>query len=590
MGTVRRFLFHSPPSAPGNTMISTPIARRKFIQASALAVGSALVGWPQDQSSAGNASVCPKSEAPARMLYAFRVESITSRAWDIELTLSCLQGIVNRSQPSLYLVHDQYDELWLDWLLKRGDIDDVRWLDVGEVFGRFLPAVRQMFVTDPAVPASVNVATMLAAVRGGLVATPSLAEQFNLPFGYSPDSSRMGLDLRTFRWKKNVEAYRWVYGEIGNELSHQAVAVLDPQETALRDYLVEFKIPIFWISGYHEGETGPAISPVEEKNFAREILMKLPPNIPCLGWPSGGYKQRGIGEGPGIQLLSQCAKFNVCTAYDGYSPTAGNLSVHSGTSAALHQRPAPQVSLSRDKVYYSFIRSDGDGWNFQRQYYRKLFDDPKHGAVPIGWQIGPTAIDGQPDILDYYYKNARPGDYIVNALSGVGYIHEDDYATNYSPEQRDKIWREYIELSERYLARLDTQVLVTYSEMRPETMNLFAHMKGIRGIFANYSRSHETTLANLVTEVNGIPVFRADNNSPGAFTFTPYARQSAVGFMVDEIRRWTPPSRPAFLYVFLANWLTEMGMAQSIAQELGSNYISVRPDQLIDLYRRSSGK
>jgi hypothetical protein len=571
-------------------MINTPIDRRKFIQASALAMGGALVAWPEEKSGDGNVPVCPKSAPPDRTLYAFRVDSITSRAWDIELTLSCLQGIVNRSKPSFYLIHDQYDELWLEWLRKRGDIDEVRWVDVGEAFGRFLPAVRQMYVTDPAVPASVNVATMLAAVRGGLVTTPSVADQFNLPSGYSPDSSRMGLDLRTFRWKKDVEAYRWVYKEIGNQLSRQAVAVLDPQETALRDYLVEFKIPIIWISGYHEEETGPAISPVEEKDFAREILMKWPPNIPCLGWPSGGYKQRGIGEGPGIQLLSQCAKFNACTAYDGYSPTVGNLSVHSGTSATLRQRVAPEVALNRDKVYYAFIRSDGDGWNFQRQYYRKLFDDPKHGVVPIGWQIGPTAIDGQPDILDYYYKNARAGDYIVNALSGVGYIHEDDYATNYPPEQRDKIWHEYIELSERYLARLDTQVLVTYSEMRPETMDLFAHMKGIRGIFANYSRSHETTLANLTTEVGGIPVFRADNNSPGAFTFTPYARQSAVSFMVDEIRRWTPPRRPAFLYVFLANWLTEMGMAKTIAEELGSNYIPVRPDQLVTLYGRSAGK
>jgi GxGYxYP putative glycoside hydrolase C-terminal domain/GxGYxYP third domain/GxGYxYP_N 1st domain/GxGYxYP_N second domain len=570
-------------------MMTAPINRRTFIQASAFAVGGALVAWPEEKSVAGSPPVCPKSAPPARKLYAFRLDSITSREWDIALTLSCLQGIVNRSRPSLYLIHDHYDELWLEWLRKRGDIDGVQWLGVAEVFERFLPAVSQMYITDPAVSATVNVATMLAAVRGGLVTTAGIADQFNLPSGYSPDSSRMGLDLRTLGWKKDVEAYRWAYQEIGNQLSRQAMAVLDPQETALRDYLVEFKIPIFWISGHHEEETGPSISPAEEKDFAREILMKWPANIPCLGWPSGGYKQRGIGEGPGIQLLSQCAKFNACTAYDGYSPTVGNLSVHSGTRATLHRQPAPEVALSGDKVYYAFIRSDGDGWNFQRQYYRKLFDDPKHGEVPIGWQIGPTATDGQPDILDYYYKNARPGDYIVNALSGVGYIHEDDYATNYPAEQRDKIWREYIALSERYLARLDTVILVTYSEMRPKTMDLFARMKGIRGIFANYARSHETTLKNLVTEVDGIPVFRADNGSPGPFTYTTYAQESAVSFMVDEVRRWTPPSRPAFLYVFLANWLTEMGMAASIAHELGSNYVPVRPDQLVSLYRQSKG-
>lgn len=317
-------------------------------------------------------------------------------------------------------------------------------------------------------------------------------------------------------------------------------------------------------------------------------MMRWPPNIPCLGWPSSGYKQGGIGEGPGVQLASQCAKFTVCTAYDGFSPTVGNLSVHSGTTATLKQSTQHTV-LHPDKVYYAFIRSDGDGWNFQRQYYRKLFDDPKHGTVPIGWQIGPTAIDGQPDILDYYYKHARPGDYFVNALSGVGYIHEDDYAANYPSELREKIWREYIELSEKYLARVDSKVLAVYSEMEPKRMDMFAGMRGVKGIFANYSRSHETTLANQTSTVDGIPWFRAVNDSPGSFTFTPWARQSAADFMVDDIRRWTPQARPAFLYVFLANWLTEMGMAQTIAQQLGSNYVPVRADELVSLYGEYTG-
>ena len=228
------------------------------------------------------------------------MEDITTRAWDLELTLSCLQGIVNRSQPRLYLIHDRYDELWLEWLQERGDVKNVRWIGIGELFERFLPEVDRMFVTDPAVPASVNVATMLAAVRGGLVATPDLAEQFNLPIGRSPDSSEMGMDLHAFGWKKDLDAYRWAYREIGDQLSQQAVAIFDPHEIALRDYLVEFKIPILWISGRDNAEKSPAASPTEDKEFARQIMMRWPPNIPCLGWPSSGYKQGGIGEGPGV--------------------------------------------------------------------------------------------------------------------------------------------------------------------------------------------------------------------------------------------------------------------------------------------------
>src|SRR5208337_1251566 len=368
-------------------------------------------------------------------------------------------------------------------------------------------------------------------------------------------------------------------------LSRRAVCILDPHEVALRDYLVEFKIPILWVSGPEDVKSNPKASPEEEVQLAREILMKWPPNIPCLGWPGSGNKEGGIGEDAGIDLTSECAKFNPCTAFDAYSPTVGNLSVHSGTTATLRQT-APPVKLEPDKVYLAFIRSDGDGWNFQRHYYRKLFDDPQHGTVPVGWQLGSTAIDAQPDILDYYYKHARPGDCFVNALTGIGYIHETRYAQNYPGAQRAQIWKEYLRLSGLYLARLDATVMCTYQEMPSELLELIAGTPGVHGIYSNYGRTDRTTLANLATEVAGIPVFRAVNRPPYVLTYTPTARREAEQFTIKEITGWTPPHRPAFLYVFLANWLTNMEMLESIVRGLGKEYVPVRPDQMALLYRQ----
>lgn len=559
------------------------------MQASAAALGGLLLPrGAESMENEDNLHLCPKSRPPARTLFAFRSADLTSFAWDMRLTLSCLQGIVNRSQPRLYLIHDRYDELWLDWLRERGDVDRVVWLEVGEVFERFLPLVSRMFLTDPAVPASVNVATMLAAVFDGLVATPNTSPQFKLPAGTDPQSPEKGLDLRTFAWKKDVDAYRWAFQQLDASLSRQAIAILAPQEVALRDYLVEFKIPILWIAAPRDVEKNPRASSEEEVQFAREAMMKWPPNIPCLGWPNSGDKEAGIGEDLGIRLTSECAKFTPCTAFDAYSPTVGNLSVHSGTTAKLRQS-IPPVALERDKVYFAFIRSDGDGWNFQRHYYRKLFDDPKHGAVPIGWQLGSTAFDGQPDILDYYYKHARPGDCFVNALTGVGYIHEASYAEGYPPEQREAIWKEYLRLSAIYRARIDASVISTYQEMTPERLASIAAMPGIKGVFSNYGRTNKTTLDNLATEINGVPVFRAVNQPPYVLTFTPSSRREAEKFMLNEITTWTPPERPAFLFVFLANWLTNMEMAENIVKGLGPQYVAVRPDQLAALFKQSRG-
>ena len=44
-----------------------------------------------------------------------------------------------------------------------------------------------------------------------------------------------------------------------------------PQEIALRDYCVEFRIPILWISGPQSVAKQPQAAPEEEKEFARKF-------------------------------------------------------------------------------------------------------------------------------------------------------------------------------------------------------------------------------------------------------------------------------------------------------------------------------
>ena len=560
------------------------MTRRTFLAAA----GS--VGWmPAVRANDPEAGpvLCPKSPPPSRTLAAFRSADLTSWSWDLRLALTCLQGLVNRAAPRLYLIHDRYDELWLDWLRERGDVDRVEWLEIGQVFERFLPAATQMFITDPAVPASINVATMLAAVHDGIAVTPAIADQFQLPFGGTPDSARTGMDLRQFNWKNDIDAYRWAFASLDAQLSRSAVAILAPEEIALRDYLVEFRIPILWISGPQDAPRNAKAASSQEFDFAREVLMRWPPNIPCLGWPTSGDKTGGIGETPGVRLASACAKYTNCSAFDAYSPAVGNLSVHSGTRATLRQQ-RPAARLDRSKVYLAFVRSDGDGWNFHRHYYRKLFDDPRHGRVAMGWQVSPTAGDAMPDILDYYYRHARPGDCFVNALTGLGYIHEDNYAENFAGERQAAIWSDYVRMSGLYRKRIDATVLNTYSEMRPERLESLA-LTGCSAIFANYGRSHTTTDENTITVAGGVPVFRAVNRSPGPFTFTPAARRDAEAFMISEIRRRTPARRPAFLNVFLANWLTSLDMIDNIVQALGPEYAVVRADQMAGLWHDAQG-
>jgi len=560
--------------------------RREFLIGSAgLLLVAGTLGAPAAGKSGFQAAM--KSKPIAKRLYVFSLKELTAGQQDLELTITCLQGLVNRRRPELYLIQDEYDEQWLEWLRERGDVKEVRRLTIQQVWDKFFPVAKCMFVTDPAIPASVNVATMLAGVYDGLVATPAVSERFRLSKGGSSKSCARGRDLRIMNWKKDVEAYRWALAEMGDNLSRKAVAYADPTKHPNRDYFVEFKVPVVWICHEKAGRKFLYSSFEEEKAFVKELFLKWPANIPCMGWPGDDMNEgadNGIGEWPGVKLASQCGKFEICTGHDAGAVAAGNMSVHSGTTGTFHQT-IPPITLQRDKIYYSFVRSDGDGMNFLRYWYRRLFNGPSHGRVPMGWQIGTAATDLMPDILDYYYKHASPNECFVNALTGVGYIWEDNFAEYLPADQQQQVWDDYVRFSAEYRARLDATVMSTIFEMAPDKLARFAAIPGMEGIFANYGRMKETTLDSEVLLSAGTPVFRAINSGPPGDVATPEGCRTVADFMIKEIREWTPKTRPAFLHVFLGNWLKSLDVLERVVQGLGSDYVCVRPDQLPRLYR-----
>jgi len=504
--------------------------------------------------------ICHKSNPPAKTMYAFRLADLESHPWETQLMLTCLQGLVNRDKPCLFLVQDKYDDLWLEWLQERGDVEHIYWLSVNEILERFLTRAEGIVIIDHSLPATFNVATMLAGVRNLLVVSPSLIRKYELRSVFGEKI----IDLKSFRWKRDADAYRWFYREYWNMLSHRMLAWLDPYDIPLRDYIAEFKIPLLWVSSRCEDD---------ELALAEEILMKLPPNIPCLGWPQADCSpDSGLGEHRGVTLVNEYAKFQVCSGFERYSRAVSNLSVHSGTTAEFHNKSLPIPPLEK-KVYMSFIRTDGDGANFYRECYRNLWDDPQHGRFPMGWQLGPTMYDLMPDILDYYYKHSTANDFFVNALTGIGYIHEENYAYMYPPEQRKQIWQEYLRLSQKYREKMKLSILTTYHEMSRDKMEDLIKI-GFEGVFANYHRSFITSLHNQIEEINGVPIFRACNMG------------DSVHSLVNEIRTWTPKTRPAFIYVSLTNWVTRMEYVESVIKLLGPEYVAVTPEQLVKLYKK----
>jgi len=302
-------------------------------------------------------------------------------------------------------------------------------------------------------------------------------------------------------------------------------------------------------------------------------------------WDHGLGGEEGCGEnGPysGLDLASQYGKFQLCSAFDGFARGVGNVSVHSGTSAVFRQKPAPPPPPLADKVYYTYTRTDGDGPNFWRQVYRDLWDQPAHGTVPVGWQLGPTASDLIPDIIDYFFRHASPNDVFINALTGVGYIHEGCYLEKLPKAEQEAAWKQYMELSRRYFKRMDLSLLTTFEAfdlMPPETLARFTELPGLKAIYRNYHRFKDTTVENATSEVNGVPVFRTILG--GGFSLrSPEEIQRAAADIARQIRQFARAKRPAFLHLSLTNWFLDMRVLVEVEKALGPEYVAVRADHL----------
>src|SRR5580658_8017649 len=104
------------------------LSRRQFAKAASLAA-LATYAAPRSAFAHGedrlSSGFVMKSKPLARKLVVFRLDDLPFDVRELRLTLHCLQGLVNRVEPRLYLIQDRYDELWLNWLHERGDIQEV---------------------------------------------------------------------------------------------------------------------------------------------------------------------------------------------------------------------------------------------------------------------------------------------------------------------------------------------------------------------------------------------------------------------------------------------------------------------------------
>ncbi len=508
--------------------------------------------------------IFPRSAAPAERLTVIDLRK-QSREWQY-VTYS-LQGLVNREKPRIYCLTSDEDELWLKWMIKRQWIKETRTVTTpDDLLQEYRSVVKGMVITDPALPPSKNIATMIAGVRDGIVVSPRLADLLKFPIIE---------DLRG-RWSTSVNAYRWAFDTLWPKMNHHVIACSNPDQMALRDYLIENKVFIFWLSGPIDGAR-PYANAQGEVELMEQLLAKMPVNIPVMSYPYAG-KDIGIGEGPGVTLFAEFGKYLVGTT------DTSNLSVHSGIPInQLKQKPAPVTPVLDDsKVYVSYIMSDGDNLPVLSLFnFPSLWRDPLRGSFPIGWSASPSALMLMPDIVDYYYSTSSSNDLWVGAVSGIGYTYPDSYGLRFKASERNSVFDGFLQQTGDYMNRMDEKILWPMNLTHPEMIARYANkILGLEALFPDYGRRVAEYQDATYSTARNVPVFcavtRWQEDAPD---------DEQIAGLVRDVRAMTPVTRPAFLHLFIWNWGAKIGVLDQVLKQLGPDYVAVRPDHLSSLFR-----
>ncbi|WP_052487171.1 GxGYxYP domain-containing protein [Gordoniibacillus kamchatkensis] len=149
------------------------------------------------------------------------VADIYDAPGDIKLLMATLQGIVNRKEPRIYLLENQEEgkTTWLNNLEVPYSIQSDYW----SLLKQYIHEVKGIIIYDPNVQDSINVATTLAGLKDGIVASPELAEKLKV----SPYNLKVLEDLRG-KFKDRMDAYTWQYEHLWNQTTHRMLIGLSP--------------------------------------------------------------------------------------------------------------------------------------------------------------------------------------------------------------------------------------------------------------------------------------------------------------------------------------------------------------------------
>ena len=487
--------------------------------------------WPTNQ-------LMPSFSAPVSVIDCIDISSSSGAEIDL---FSSLEGIVNRTQPSIVTVTSADGEGKFAWL----NLHNLPYTLINgyTAITKYQSNITGLVVTDTNQPDTLNLATTIAGIKNELICDPNLLSTLtNAPYNLPVVD-----DLRG-RFSNKYQVYGYLYSNYWNQCTHRLMAGMETNlDGTLRDYLVAMKVATVWLD--------PGPGNLQDQSMLGLFLsgMTAANGVYIGWWPSEGNGLGWIAQ-YGIPVLA--------------SDFLRNASLFGGVTRAIRIPAIPPPPPLQNKVYVSLILSDGDNIQYMQHAMKINWNNSARGSVPIGWTVSPLAADVDPTMLNYYWSTATKNDCLISGPSGASYAHAQNWTfANISALAK---------VSNPYFQRTGLKVVTIWDQVSATVGQAFsANCPNLLGLTDQSGGAYNSSY-------NGLSII-------GLAAAYSSSTNDIISAITNAARSWNG-TQPLFIASQAVVWNLGPSDLRNIANSLDTNeYVVVRPDHLFMLLNHIAG-
>jgi len=161
-------------------------------------------------------NIFPKRAQPKKL---WTVQIPQKMNWHEKNFFTCFQGLINKNENRIYLIHSNADKFWLDYYKQTFGIDHELLENTDELFHKFAEEISGYILYDEDMPHSLNLATTMGSFLNAVPVSNSQeikVEKFGLK----------KIDDQCGRWENLYQAYGWALHELAPKCNQKLIGNL----------------------------------------------------------------------------------------------------------------------------------------------------------------------------------------------------------------------------------------------------------------------------------------------------------------------------------------------------------------------------